>query len=208
MMTSDLKRHPDQEVLERYSLGRLSEIECDQVDDHLLVCERCQTDLLAIDLYIRDMKAACREVAARPAPEPRRILGRLFGYVPGPALAGAFAAVLLMIAVPFINEPGSYEPAVTVDLTAMRSGSTSEIATVESDRPLRLRFDADRLPEAPSFRGEIVNQSGTPVWSGGTTREEGKIVLETAKPMGAGTYWIRLYADESEPLREFGLMVN
>jgi hypothetical protein len=50
--------HPSSDELEAYSLGLSSGADLEQVEEHLLICERCQNELALTDQYIRAMKTA------------------------------------------------------------------------------------------------------------------------------------------------------
>jgi hypothetical protein len=50
--------HPSSEELEAYSLGSSSDADLEIVEEHLLICERCQNELALTDQYIRAMKKA------------------------------------------------------------------------------------------------------------------------------------------------------
>lgn len=48
--------HPSSVDLEAYSLGRASDAGLQNVEEHLLTCERCQNELALTDQYIQAMK--------------------------------------------------------------------------------------------------------------------------------------------------------
>jgi hypothetical protein len=50
--------HPSSEELEAYAIGLLLEAELEKVEEHLLICERCQNELALADQYIQAMKKA------------------------------------------------------------------------------------------------------------------------------------------------------
>jgi hypothetical protein len=50
--------HPSSDEMEAYSLGLSSDADLEIVEEHLLVCERCQNELALTDQYIRAMKRA------------------------------------------------------------------------------------------------------------------------------------------------------
>ena len=49
----------DDDLMERYSFGRLTGQECAAFEEHLLTCEACQDRLRANDEFVAAMKAAC-----------------------------------------------------------------------------------------------------------------------------------------------------
>jgi hypothetical protein len=50
--------HPSCDELEAYSLGLSSDTDLEKVEEHLLICERCQNELALTDQYVRAMKDA------------------------------------------------------------------------------------------------------------------------------------------------------
>jgi len=63
-LTKRLPFHPSKELLEEYLFHRLPEGRVALVEEHLLICEHCQSAFLEIEAFVSGMKAA----AARPAP--------------------------------------------------------------------------------------------------------------------------------------------
>jgi hypothetical protein len=51
----------------------------------------------------------------------------------------------------------------------------------------------------------VVDAAGYPVWNGGVTGRDGKLVATIPKPLASGVYWVRLYGTDSDLLREFGI---
>ena len=58
MMARDLNRHPDEDELEKYSMGDLREAEAAGFEEHLLPCEPCQQRLAETDVYVAAMRRA------------------------------------------------------------------------------------------------------------------------------------------------------
>lgn len=52
--------HIDDDSLEAYSLGRLTEDDAARVEEHLLICAACCDRLTGWDEYLRAMKTALR----------------------------------------------------------------------------------------------------------------------------------------------------
>jgi hypothetical protein len=51
--------HPSDDLLERYSMRRLTEAEMDPLKEHLLICEKCRNTVVQMDLN----QAAIREAS-------------------------------------------------------------------------------------------------------------------------------------------------
>ena len=58
-----LDEHPDADTLEEYAFGRLPEALSDNLEEHLLLCHRCQGALAEVDEYILLMKYATAQLA-------------------------------------------------------------------------------------------------------------------------------------------------
>ncbi len=121
------------------------------------------------------------------------------------ALAGATA---LLCAVAVFHRPPTVLAPAPVTLTAFRGGDPTQGATAPAGRPLALEIEAVDVPAATRCRVDIVNATGRLVWSGVATAAEGQLNLGVPDPLGAGIYWVRLYAGGPEPIREFGLRLK
>jgi hypothetical protein len=185
-------RHPHEEVFEDYVFERLSETELGEFEEHLLICEKCQTTLVKAEEYIRLMKAATAVYAGE-----RRSGG---GKDVGLRWNAAAAAILLFTCLTALlswRTPVS-DPRV-VELAAYRGeGGVSGVATAPAGQPLDLKIDLKDVRAAAGYRVEIVDSIGRRVWFGGTP-------ACLTKGLAPGTYWVRLATDTGEPLREFGL---
>ncbi len=202
-MKADQPRHPTNEVLELYSFGRLSGAELDRTENHLFVCEQCQEELGSVDCSIREIKEACERLTRQPTPARVGLLTRMFSLPAKPVFAGAFAAVALAIIVPVsIYRSGSVEPAV-VHLDSLR-GPEGGALRAPAKRPLHLQLSMPEGETQSKFRAEIVNQSGSTVWTGFPIRADGNMTMDVDKSLGEGLYWVRLF-DQDAPVREFGL---
>ena len=68
-MNTGLEDHVPEESFEAYAMGELSPSDCAALEEHLLLCSTCQTQLEDLEEYIRLMRAALVsvEVAETPA---------------------------------------------------------------------------------------------------------------------------------------------
>jgi anti-sigma factor RsiW len=67
----------DNELVERYSLGRLTEDECAAFEEHFLACEACQARLQASDAYVMAVKAAGAQLVRRKPARATAVRGTL-----------------------------------------------------------------------------------------------------------------------------------
>src|ERR1700722_8575983 len=85
--------HPSEELLEEYVFHRLPEVLTAQVDEHLLICHRCQDVVAETDGFVIGLKAADHLDSARHPdlvydPRPRaKQAGWGWGLAPVLALA-------------------------------------------------------------------------------------------------------------------------
>ncbi|MBZ5581794.1 MAG: hypothetical protein LAQ30_06230 [Acidobacteriia bacterium] len=197
-MAAESDRHLDEEQIERYSLGNLPEEEWAARDAHLLICETCRWRVEESDSYISAMRHAAGELRRNVLIRERRpwlALPRLI-----PVLAGLMLVALLALSWRggwFRNPDAS---PVAVALTAARGAEIE--ATAPAGAPLNLRPDLTALPTLPSYRLEIVDRYGDPVWRGSFPASA------VTHPMNAGIYFVRIYSPQGELYREYGLRVE
>jgi hypothetical protein len=196
--------HPDADTLEEYAFGRHLEAFCKTLEEHLLVCHRCQSTLAEIDEFILLMKHATALLAADPRGSPvesvwtgsRRARTGL-GLTVASAILGALAFWPVR-AIPGANP---------VQLVALRGAGAASIAHARGG-PLDLVIDVVDLPGISRFGLELVDAAGRRHWEGSGTPSVGKLTVRVPKTLGRGTYWVRLSADQGELLREFGLRAD
>jgi hypothetical protein len=187
-------------VFEEYVFDRLSNTEASGFEEHLLICEECQDTLDNTTHYIRLMKAA----TAAYATGRTRVFAPLLAPLPrfrsdGLRRNAATAAVLLLMCITaLLSWRTPVADPKTITLEAYRTGDASAVPQAPAGRPLDLKIDLKDLPAASGYRVEVVDASGRRVWFGGTP-------AHLDKGLARGSYWIRLYTDTGELLREFGL---
>jgi adenine-specific DNA methylase len=200
-MTS-IGRHADDQHLESYAMGTLSDSEVETLEEHLLCCEQCRNGLDETEMFIRSMRGALKkERAASHAPsKPAQLRTRNWM----PAYVGAFAiiGVLFLIASQFPRAAESNPLAVR--LTAMRG---AEGNTALAGRPLDLILDARDLA-APNYRVRIVDAAGRQLWESAALPNGDVVRAQVAKPLNAGAYFVRIYGPGPDLLREYSLLVR
>lgn len=204
-MGEDLQtRHPSDEMLELYLLDRLAEPQLIAVDEHLLVCDRCQDALNADVKYVAAMKKECgRRLAANPSPFHRFVQPRM-----RPLWTAIAACALLAVALPlYRSATAPPDPEVEVALIASR-GLEAGPAVVPAGRPFILRIDLAQLPAYPSYHATIVSSSGSDIWEDQLYPISGRLAIQSAKKLSPGTYWVRLTAPDGGAIREFSLDVK
>ena len=200
-----LTTHFAEDVLEAYSLGRLSDKEASGLEEHLLVCHSCQERLERTDDFVRAFRIA---VHGQPRPAKPSWLGWLKGNWRPLPVAGAVAMAALALAL-LAPRRAVLEGETTVSLVALR-GSGGDAAPAPAHRRLHLDLDATALP-GQAYRIELADSRGRVLWRPGrdTPVEGTRVKATVSDSLGAGIYWVRLYDPGSGQLaREFGLRVR
>ncbi len=220
--------HATEELLEEYTFGRVREPQLGWLEEHLLICQQCQSELEGIEEYKLFMKAGLASFeserlaaaglsglpahlqtrpgsAARPRSPVRELLALHFV---GPRIL-LVAAVLLVLAGTAViwrmqSFPVAMAPIATINLVAFRGGD-GDVAHAPSGRPLELVFNRRDLPVEASYRAEVVNASGPQMWIGNVLIEDQSLSIRLDRPLREGVYWVRLYTSTGQLLREFGL---
>jgi hypothetical protein len=198
-----IRSHPSEDILEEYAFQRLTEDQTRSVEEHLLICERCQAALAELDEYRTIMKSATAAVAqSRVQKPPRDFFSSLWSSPVRRRLlwatAGAMAGLLLLA---YVN---LRPPPAPVAVIFLRGGQDINNAIHAPARtPLELQL-ADSPNSAPSYRVEVVDLSGKSVWEGSPNVVNGKLQASPAKGLPKGLYWLRLYSSH-ELFRELSL---
>ncbi len=210
--------HPSDDELELYSLGRLKEPRLSFLEEHLLICEECRRRMTKSDEYVAAMRLALTEMEKESVETEETARSRRpnhfsgFPNVPKSLWVGALAAVVLFFVIP----PRQWKATAPVDLTlhAYRGDAASLKQTAPAKQPLILHVDVSGLPERASYRVEIVDAGGKPVFGAEQAVSSGDVAVKLDSGFPAGQYWVRVHGptrtgeDRGELLREFSLRVK
>jgi hypothetical protein len=200
--------HQTDERLELYALGRLPEPWVAEVEEHLLVCAACQERVDDLESYALAMRQA---IVTEPAKSPRRLWSfaqsrfeqswfeQSWLKMPVLAWAGGLASILFAVAL-YLQFVPHLAPVASLQLTAMRGAMPAVGPSRETDITL-----AD-APSAAALRAEIVDATGSTVWSGVPEPRTHKIAL--TRQLAPGNYFVRLFDDGSKLLHEYGFQVK
>lgn len=211
--------------LEEYLFDRLSGVTREVIEEHLLVCERCQDRVEAEESYTSVFRQAARQAEANDfaeamgggAAEPRRgwraalaagwatVTGQ--GYGRRLLLAAASLAVVgAGIAYsPLMRGPAA-ETAVMLDLAR---GAGDMTANAPAGNALRLSAEVTELPPLPRWRVEVVNATGALEQSAEMTAVGGRLNWQVKDGLPSGQHWVRLRdARDGSLVREFGLQIK
>jgi anti-sigma factor RsiW len=206
-MQLDRNRHASDETLEQYSVGSLEESAAENLEEHLLVCPECQRRLEETDAFVAAMRGAARSLEGQEESR-RRFWSRVSGVFTFRRLSwamGAAAVALLAVAVRVSLNPPHSSPPYALVLQASRGG---EAGLAPAGRKLDLGLDTSGLPAVTGYQVEIVDAQGIRVARPGAQLTPGRVRVLMAKGLGAGTYFVRLYAPSGELLREYALEVK
>jgi anti-sigma factor RsiW len=212
-MTVDKCAPFSDELVERYSLGRLSGPECAAFEEHLLLCEACQERLRASDEYVAAVRAAGAQLARRgPARAAtaggsgffRKTVGSRVTLAAAAAVMGGFSLFLWWQPAPAIRGTSR------VALASLRGGTDASIHHVARARRLILEMDTSRLPASCDCRLQVVDDDGHPVWEQRVRVDGPAVSVEIGRALAAGRYWVRLYGSDlsEDPWREYGFEVD
>lgn len=200
-----------EEQLESYAMGRLSAALETTLEEHLLICQRCQELLAATDeflVHVRAGLAKCREEKPWWSSLASRLVNLLTPrqmWITAPIAAALLALVVLT---PSLWRSSGHP--VDVDLRAYRAAIAPVEAVGPAARPLTLRLAAEDLPEGGSWTVLVVDADGAAVRRSAASVQGGIIRLGVPEGLKAGSYWIRLMtpADPPAQVREYSLSVK
>jgi predicted anti-sigma-YlaC factor YlaD len=185
-MTMDIDGHLEEEEIERYSLAASAEPEISLVEEHLLLCPSCRKKVEDSDAYVGSMQHAAAQIRSEEKRAP------LWA-----GMAFLLAAAVLLAGVILIR--GNAPVPFAVSLAATRGVGIE--AQAPAGVPLALKLDLTGLPASASYRVEMVDRLGKPVWAGAFPGPP-------AKASPAGIYFVRLYSPSGDLLREYGLEIG
>jgi hypothetical protein len=196
--------HLDEDVLEQYALGKLTDdAQLEAAEEHLLVCVRCQSKLEQIDKFVTAFRDAGEAIQAQnEGPEQSEKTKPTSWSRPFLPVAVAAAAAIVFFGPSLLQQDG--QP-VSVALVAMRNEANP---SAPSGKPLILTLDlaGTESAAASALRYEVAAANGAPVASGEFSRNEPNLRIAA---LSAGQYWVRVYkTGETNPIREFSLPVK
>ncbi len=200
--------HLTAETIEKYSMGKLSLDECDNAEEHLLVCESCQVALEEMDDYLIHIREAAQRLASQPEPDSLwdRIRDGIRGLSiqPWPVVAALCAVAALIFVIP-ASRNSVDDPPQQLALQTSRGQAASQ--TVAANRKIDLKLNLDGLAQFASYRVTIVDSNGSAVFTTNATKQGAELAV-TAPALKKGAHFVRIYSPSSELLREFLLQVK
>ena len=211
----DVRSHPSEEWLERYALRGLTEEESESLEDHLMLCQRCQEDLESIESFLLVAREASRRVRQESAYSQtdssfwsffRRfsltslsIGGRPRIRFALPLAGAALTSLALFLVAPASQRVGYQQ----VRLEAIRGYLAT---SVNSRQPLDVILNLDGVPVSRAYRVEIVNAAGVTNAVAVVVPKGNTLIVRIKSKLPPGQYWVRLYIPgANDPLHEYSL---
>lgn len=163
-----------QQIAEKYALGELSPEVREQFEEHYFDCAECVADLEALGSLLAAGKAVAQDCLKTSVSEKtggkRAWFAWLRPVMAVPAIA-ALAGVLVLQntgLVPTLKRPYSNQPTVgvyesTYRLQGVTRGAGGSKVLVKPHESFALDFDFTPTASAPSYRGALLDASGTEV---------------------------------------------
>lgn len=196
--------HASEEDVERYALGRLTETDLAQFEEHLLICAHCQDRVAHEDAIRQGIRDAASLLPQKHKTTPRWTLPRRawgFGL--------AFAILTLAVVLPTFwrsTHHVTLHPA-TVLLQSMRGAETTP-ATAPAEKSITLVVDVTELPVLAMYTIHVVDARGHEVFHSQAVAQNNKLQTVLDKGLAVGTYFVRVYSPAPVLLREFSLIVT
>jgi hypothetical protein len=190
--------HINDELLDQYALGVLSKELLAGVEEHLLICEACQSRLDASDEFAMLFRAAAVQPDARSQGSWRLHWNRRVASWTGAAVA--VSAILLLVVGTFRKPPTA--PAM-VFLQSLRGPDAP--AQVTAGRPALLVFDIVPPAGVNDYEARIVNPVGIEILAAPVFAKDGRLAVLVHR-LPPGSYWVRVFrTGNREPIVEYGL---
>ncbi len=226
--------HPQLDQLSDYLAGELAPEAEARIQDHLVACRTCTTQLLDLESLsepgprtaggVADLAlaAAWREQKTRIAElEGARRRQRTMRWVSAVAASLFVATVGLSVHVSQLRRtiagleaPEINPPVVHLDASASRSGTEAKIVELGPDDRSLILSITPLAAEWPAYQVEVLSASGSEVWAGSdlTLSGYGTIELRISRALlPAGAYKVRLHGvdgDRREELQATQLVVR
>lgn len=216
------ENHVAEDILELYAMKRLQAAEVEALEEHLLVCERCQECLLECERYVRAVRIAAARTVDPEAQQKeagwRKRLAQagLSGPKQARVMSAAWAFACCAVIAGIVTLPRSARESDgrgyhEIQLQATR-GAEDEAASSNAIRVL-LNLDVSGVGESRTYVLTIVDLDGALVWRrevAADQAESGRLRVPVDQKLKTGEFWVRLSSPEPELriLREYPLRVQ
>ena len=197
--------HLTEVQIEKYAMGKLSAASCEELEEHLLICNSCQLSLEETDIFLTHIKAASARMEVTKEQPPMWAKMPAWIARPLPAFAGlaCAAAIVLVLLVP---RPAQQTPQ-QLTLESFRGGQL-ELPLLQAKRAVQFSLDATGLPQSPSYVVNIVDESGKLVFESTASRSQDAVTIRSDSGLPAGKFLVRILDSKLQLLREYAVSVK
>jgi hypothetical protein len=191
--------HLDDEVIERYTMSRLTETESEAVEDHIAICAHCLDRLDVTTAFVGGMQTALKNdgrVEKQKAMWPKWL--QLWGGTPvwaGAALAAA--GIFLMV-----NHPGDLPAPALIALDGTRGTSTVVHGTGPFD------FEVFMPAEGKSYHVELLDSRGAKRWESDVLGSNGKLHALVQQRVSTGQYYLHVTEPVSGSQHDYAVLIE
>ncbi len=194
-----LKRHLDEDVLERYVMNRLSESQAEAVEDHICLCGHCGNRLDQTTAYVGGIRSILRKPVEKPGLFSWLLVQTREQFTLWAVGAVALAVAILLF---FVMRPVPLSALATVVVSGTRGESTIVHGTGPFDFQLF-------MPEAAAnYHVELLDKRGKPSWKGNVAGHDGHLHAVINHKIAAGQYFLHVTEPVSKVLRDFGVTIE
>jgi hypothetical protein len=190
----DHEKIKNEDIVDRYILGKLSAEEKQLFEEHYFGCDECFSAVQDADAVILGLKDLARngELVIAGAETRRTVPAWLKALIWRPAFAYALAAVVLVLVYPAwrgvmkvsrleseIEALRQPQANATIHyLQQTRAGEATKIFLNPEDEAFVLNFNILKGEiAAPQYRAQIVDQDGKSVWQGKNLKSAGNFAV-------------------------------
>jgi hypothetical protein len=198
-----------------FLFGRLSELNHEAVEQHLLFCHDCLDRLEFEEQFAAHLRVAGRRLENEQMDSAlglrrftlwQRLAASLRGPVPVWAGAAVLCTLLLVLTYRW-ERPGLPQE---LALQLVRGGHSAASVPARPGAPLVLRVDLAELAPQSSYQLDLVDAQNKLLESAALVPTQGQLVWGPLPALPAGQYWVRLSGapPNRQLLREFSLLVR
>lgn len=195
--------HATAEQLEEYSFGRLGENQLERIEEHLLVCQRCQEELEALDSFRSNLRAAMESPAREiPVQASRRQPRWGSGAFSTPWAAAAMLGVLTLGVGVAWQQVSGPDRTVVLELDAQRGVETSAL---DRDATVEMRLANSGIADGEAATIEVIDATGAILSSQEASWQADKLVVTAERGLSERARYLRVRDSQGRLVREYML---
>jgi hypothetical protein len=196
--------HLNDDVLERYAMNRLSETECETVEDHVAICSNCLDNLDQVTAYVEGMCTALKAGQHTAAPQSKLKNWWRHWLMPGRNSAPVWAGLAMAAAGLFfvVNRPGELSAPAMFTLDGTRGTSTEVHGTGPFD------FEIFMPTEGKTYHVELLDAGGAKRWESDVPGQNGKLHAIVRQRVSVGQYYLHVTEPVSGSQHDYAVQVK